>query len=60
MNVAGGGINIPYWLQIKADVSGIPNITEAALLGAAFVGLQDMLLKYDEWLHSHKNIIKSI
>jgi sugar (pentulose or hexulose) kinase len=109
MNVVGGGIKNPYWLQIKADVSGIqlrlPHTTEATLLGAAltagvgagvyssfaetnhviphraysvvepdhakhklyqsifeqgFTGLQDMLLKYDEWLHSHKNIIKSI
>ncbi|MDQ0972556.1 sugar (pentulose or hexulose) kinase [Neobacillus niacini] len=39
MSVIGGGVRNPYWMQIKADVSFIdlflPNITEAALCGAA-------------------------
>lgn len=36
---SGGGTRIPGWMQIKADISGctiaVPNIKEAALLGAA-------------------------
>lgn len=37
----GGGVRNHYWLQIKADVSGvqlsIPNISEAGLYGAALI-----------------------
>jgi len=41
ISVVGGGAQSRTWLQIKADVSGIPlsapKIPEAALLGAALV-----------------------
>lgn len=39
--VVGGGTRNPYWLQIKADISGCelqaPEMEEAALLGAAML-----------------------
>jgi len=37
--VTGGGAKSPFWLQLKADITGkrvmVPRVTEASLLGAA-------------------------
>jgi len=42
MSVIGGGVRNPHWIQIKANISGndlvLPNISEAALCGAALIG----------------------
>ena len=39
--VTGGGAKSPFWLQLKADVTGkvirVPRVTEASLLGAAIL-----------------------
>ena len=39
--VTGGGAKSPFWLQLKADITGkriiVPEITEASLLGAAIL-----------------------
>ena len=41
ITASGGGTRSPYWMQIKADISGcmieVPAIREATLLGAAMV-----------------------
>jgi xylulokinase len=40
--VTGGGAKSPFWLQLKADITGkrivVPEVTEASLLGAALLG----------------------
>jgi len=42
LRAVGGGAKSPAWLQIKADVYGLPvetlSVTEAASLGAALLG----------------------
>ncbi|MGE5223810.1 MAG: FGGY-family carbohydrate kinase [Omnitrophica WOR_2 bacterium] len=39
--VTGGGAKSPFWLQMKADITGkrilVPSVTEASLLGAALL-----------------------
>jgi xylulokinase len=39
--VTGGGAKSPFWLQLKADITGkrivVPEVTEASLLGAALL-----------------------
>jgi xylulokinase len=41
MVVTGGGARSPFWLQLKADITGrriaVPRVTEASLLGAALL-----------------------